>query len=255
MTGPSAHRGRRDNGLSCDQFSPVADVDPRLADHLLDVLLLREVPAYVEPAPMAAARLADRLYVAADRTNAARELLTQLASELGIEVSHEGPPSSDGGDQSTSEDSGPRTGRAHDDPLLGVDTDAEFRAIVAGFDLDAEGAVGTDAAARNESLTRPLFDPLTSPSVQATTSNIDDTVEHFIPPPPPPLPVPEPRTAMAWLLALLGVFVMAFGDVVGFGFDIAFPLGVVLVLTGGGLLVMQLRPDRSEDDGDDGAVV
>jgi len=230
MTGPSggSQRGRRDNGLSSETFSAVADIDPRLADHLLDVLLLREVPAYVEPAPVVAARTADRLYVASDRTSTARELLTQIASELGIEVAHE-------------------RDRPAEDLLAGLDTEAEFRAIIAGFDSAAD-------TERNEGLSRTLFDPLTSPSVHAVSSDIDDTSEHFVPPPPPPVPVQEPRTALGILVALAGILIMAFGGLIGFGFDTAFPLGVVMVLTGGGMLVMQLR-DRDPDDGDDGAVV
>jgi len=239
MTGPAAHRGRRDNGLSSEAFSPVADVDPRLADHLLDVLLLREVPAYVEPAPVAAPRTADRLYVAADRTGTARELLTQLASELGIEVSH-GHPDRD---------------RPASELLSGRDTDAEFNAIVAslgtdfGTDLDASEGEPTGA-----DLVRPLFDPTTSPAVHAVSSEIDESPEHYIPPPAPPVPLPQPATAMAAAMALLGVLVMAFGGLLGLGADVSFMLGVVLVLCGGTMLVMRLRDDDDED-GDDGAVV
>src|ERR687890_1271120 len=86
MSSPASHRGRRDNGLDSDKFSPVADVDPRLADPLLDVLGLRDVPAYVEPTPTSDPVTADRLYVAADQTSEARQVLTEIASELGIEV-------------------------------------------------------------------------------------------------------------------------------------------------------------------------
>jgi hypothetical protein len=226
VTGPApAHRGRRDNGLSSEEFSPVADVDPRLADHLLDVLGLRDVAAYVEPAPASTPLTADRLYVAADQTGAAREVLTEIASELGIEVS-----------RSHAERPDPATARP--DPLQGRDTDAEFAAIVAGM-----GDVG-----------RPLFEPTTSAAVHAVSGD-DDEVEHFVPPTPPPVPRPTMATAMAALITLAGILVMAFGSSIGLPADLPLPLGVVLVLFGAGMLIMRLREEPWDDSDDDGAQV
>jgi hypothetical protein len=211
--------------LDSEEFSPVADVDPRLADHLLDVLGLRDVAAYVEPAPASNPLIADRLYVAADQTGAAREVLTEIASELGIEVSrgHEYVEPTD-----------------RPDPLVGRDTDAEFAAIVAGLgDLD-----------------RPLFEPLTSTEVHAVGGDLDDVEdEHFVPPPPPPIPRPAVATAMAAVMTLLGILVMAFGSSIGLPADLQLPLGVVLVLFGAGMLIMRLREEPWDDSDDDGAVV
>jgi hypothetical protein len=227
MSSPASHRGRRDNGLDSDKFSPVADVDPRLADHLLDVLGLRDVPAYVEPTPTSDPVTADRLYVAADQTVQARQVLTEIASELGIEVAQhrhrerEEPPP---------------------DPLAGIDTDAEFAKIVAGMqDLDRPVADTPDSI-----VVRPLGVP---------RKDTVDEVEHFVPPPAPPLPRPALPTAMAVLVTLLGVLVLAFGYPLGLPADLPLPLGVVLVLFGSGLLVLRLRPEPRDDSDDDGAVV
>ncbi|MCW2524997.1 MAG: uncharacterized protein JWO63_3332 [Frankiales bacterium] len=227
MTGSApAHRGRRDNGLDSEKFSPVADVDPRLADHLLDVLGLREVPAYVEPAPASSPAVADRLYVASHQTSEAREVLAALASELGIEVARDGHQFSDA----------PRP----IDPLEGIDTDAEFAAIVAGMD----------------DLSRPLFDASASPAVHAvTTPAAPDPMEHFVPPPPPPIRWPAAPTVLAVFVLLLGIAVIAFGPMLGFPTDFPLPAGVVLILTGAVLLVRRLRPDPRDDSDDDGAVV
>jgi hypothetical protein len=234
MTSPASHRGRRDNGLDSDKFSPVADVDPRLADHLLDVLGLRDVPAYVEPTPTSDPVTADRLYVAADQTTEARQVLTEIASELGIEVA-----------QHRHWDRNREERPA--DPLAGIDTDAEFAKIVAGMqgDLDPD-------------LDRPAPGPPVPPPVQQpSTARRDplDEVEHFVPPPPPPLPRPALATAMAVLVTLLGVLVLAFGYPLGLPADLPLPLGVVLVLFGSGLLVLRLRPEPRDDSDDDGAVV
>lgn len=228
MTSPASHRGRRDNGLDSDKFSPVADVDPRLADHLLDVLGLRDVPAYVEPTPTSDPVTADRLYVAADQTSEARQVLTEIASELGIEVAQhrhwdrigerETPPA---------------------DPLAGIDTDAEFAKIIAGMS-DLDRPAPAPLPVRNLGTARP--DPL-------------DEVHHFVPPPAPPLPRPALPTAMAVLVTLLGILVLAFGYPLGLPPDLPLPLGVVLVLFGSGLLVLRLRPEPRDDSDDDGAVV
>jgi hypothetical protein len=231
VSSPASHRGRRDNGLDSEFYAPVADVDPRLADHLLDVLGLREVPAYVEPTndPVTA----DRLFVAADRTDQARLVLTELAAELGIEVSAHRH----------------REREAHPDPLQGIDTDSEFAAIVASM----------------PDLGRPLLDWTTSTAGsvagQAGGQQVEpdavepDSIDHFVPPPPPPLPRPALGTAMAVLVTLLGIAIVAFGYPLGLPADLPLPLGVVLVLFGAGLLVLRLRPEPRDDSDDDGAVV
>lgn len=227
MSSPASHRGRRDNGLDSDKFSPVADVDPRLADHLLDVLGLRDVPAYVEPTPTSDPVTADRLYVAADQTSEARQVLTEIASELGIEVAQhrhrdrEEPPP---------------------DPLAGIDTDAEFAKIIAELQGQDQPAAGPPEPAPARQLGTARRDPL-------------DEVEHFVPPPAPPLPRPALPTAMAVLIVLLGIVVLGFGYSLGLPPDLPLPLGVVLVLFGSGLLVLRLRPEPRDDSDDDGAVV
>ncbi|HEU5271889.1 MAG TPA: hypothetical protein VFU36_18350 [Jatrophihabitans sp.] len=231
MTSPASHRGRRDNGLDSDAYAPVADVDPRLADHLLDVLGLRDVPAYVEPTNQPVT--ADRLFVAADQTEVARQVLTELANELGIEVS--------AGHHAQSARGAEPDRRA--DPLAGIDTDTEFAAIVAGL-----GELG-----------RPLLDwHYSSPAEPAEPADEDPTVaevDHFVPPAPPPVPWPALGTAIAVLVTLAGIAVITFGYAAGLPADLPLPLGVVLVLFGAGLLALRLRPEPRDDSDDDGAVV
>ena len=45
----TARRGRRDNGLDASLWSPVRDVDPRIGEHLLDLLHSVGIAAYLEP--------------------------------------------------------------------------------------------------------------------------------------------------------------------------------------------------------------
>ena len=42
-------RGRRDNGLDATLWSPLRDVDPRVGEHLLDLLHAIGIAAYLEP--------------------------------------------------------------------------------------------------------------------------------------------------------------------------------------------------------------
>jgi hypothetical protein len=228
MTGSApAHRGRRDNGLISEEFSPVADVDPRLADHLLDVLGLQDVPAYVEPAPVSTPELADRLYVASDQTSAAREVLAAVASELGIEVARDGHQPIEPAPQ-------------RPDPLAGIDTEAEFAAIVADL----------------QDLNRPLFDVSVSPVAHAVgATDHEDHVEHFVPPPPPPISRPAAPTILAVLVTLFGIALIAFGGPLGLPSDFPLPAGVVMILFGTVLLILRLRPEPRDDSDDDGAVV
>jgi hypothetical protein len=222
VTTPASHHGRRDNGLDSDAYAPVADVDPRLADHLLDVLGLRDVPAYVEPTNQPVT--ADRLFVAEGQTEVARQVLSELANELGIVVSAGRPAEPE-----------PRA-----DPLAGIDTDTEFAAIVAEL-----GELG-----------RPLLDWHTSVSVEAAGEGPTvDEVEHYVPPAPPPVPRPALATLVAVLVTLAGIAVIAFGYRAGLPADLPLPLGVVLVLAGAGLLALRLHPEPRDDSDDDGAVV
>ena len=48
MTRPGG-RGRRDNGLDATLWSPLRDVDPRVGEHLLDLLATQGIAAYLEP--------------------------------------------------------------------------------------------------------------------------------------------------------------------------------------------------------------
>ena len=49
MTGGSARHGRRNNGLFAAEYAVVGDVDPRVGEHLLDVLGNRGIAAYLQP--------------------------------------------------------------------------------------------------------------------------------------------------------------------------------------------------------------
>lgn len=123
MAGESGRRGRRDNGLDAAAFVPLVDVDPRVGEHLLDVLGSAGVPAYLEPSSdvepytrtlSLPSPPTDRLFVDRDQHREAREIVA-------AETPH-GPR--------------PEPQSRDDEPSHGLSDEAEERAwqaIIAGF--------------------------------------------------------------------------------------------------------------------------
>src|ERR1700730_12407010 len=90
LSAGDARHGRRDNGLEAAEYAAAGDVDPRVGEHLLDVLALDGIAAYLPPSTdlhpvnrssTLPGRPTDRLYV--DRTHlaTARDYLDRLAEE------------------------------------------------------------------------------------------------------------------------------------------------------------------------------
>jgi hypothetical protein len=117
-----ARRGRRDNGLDAAEYVAAGDVDPRVGEHLLDVLAAGGIAAYLQPAadlnPVTRTttmppRPTDRLYVDRAHLGTARDYLSRLAAESG------GTPAA---------------------APAGPDVDAEWARIVASFETEVDDA-------------------------------------------------------------------------------------------------------------------
>jgi hypothetical protein len=226
VTLPRRGRGRRDNGLDAALWAPVRDVDPRVGEHLLDVLEAAGIAAYLEPATdvepytrtvTLPSPPSDRLFVDRARRTEARTLVDRHA-----ETPPAPPP--------------PREERAD------VDADAEFARIVAAFEAE-HGRTAVSEEARD--------DP---PPPPAERSVLDAPEEHYEPPPPPPLPPLAPATLYALLLLIVGVLLVFRPGTIGLSADVGLVLGVASVAGAVFVLVSRMR-ERSVDDGDDGAVV
>ena len=227
MTLPGRGRGRRDNGLDAALWSPVRDVDPRVGEHLLDVLEAAGIAAYLEPATDVDAYTrtvslpsppSDRLFVDRARRGEARALLDRLP-----DTEPAAPPL-------------PREERSD------LDADAEFARIVAAFEAE-HGRTVVPGESRG--------DP---PPPPAEPSVLDAAEEHYQPPPPPPLPVLSPATLYALLLLVVGVLLVFRPGTLRLSADVGLVLGVAAVAGAVFVLVSRMR-ERSVDDGDDGAVV
>jgi hypothetical protein len=226
-------RGRRDNGLDAVLWSPLRDVDPRVGEHLLDVLRAVGIPAYLDPSAdvgeytrtvFLPSPPLDRLFVDRSRRAEARGVLDDNAP---LRADVDAP-----------EQAAPEATTARRD----IDEDAEWARIVASFEEEHGRPV----------VTGELSDAPPPPPHEPAV--LDRPDEHYEPPPPPPLPVPAPTSMYALLLVATGLLLTGAPGVLGLSADLGLVLGVAAIAGGVAMLVSRMR-DRSMDDGDDGAIV
>jgi hypothetical protein len=230
---PRRGRGRLDNGLDATLWSPLRDVDPRVGEHLLDLLQAVGIAAYLEPSAdvgeytrtvFLPSPPSDRLFVDRARLAEARDVLDRHA-----------PQAADAGDQAPVPLPEPAAVRRE------IDEDAEWARIVSAFEAEHGRSVVGD-------------DPVDGPApVPHETPILDRPDDHFEPPPPPPLPAPSPASLYAVLLVIAGVVLVGAPGLLRLSTDVGLIVGVAAITTGVALLVSRMR-ERS-DDGDDGAVV
>lgn len=265
MSTGGARRGRRDNGLDAAAYAVAGDVDPRVGEHLLDVLAAGGIAAYLQPSadlnPILRtttypARPTDRLYVDRTRLATAREHLDKLTGGL----PHTLPPDPT---------------RPPETPQSEVD--AEWAKIVAGFHNPVDAPVWPDS----ESVERPRQPPPmpSAADISGITLNRrrtdppppeptlldgmdaldavedDDDEDRYVPPPPPPFPRLS-KYAVAGVLAIVVGFVLFLRpSLLPVDRDLVTLLGFGAIVGGAVTLVWRLRSGDDDDDLDDGAVV
>ena len=224
-------RGRRDNGLEATLWSPLRDVDPRVGEHLLDLLHAVGIAAYLDPSAdvepytrtvSLPSPPSDRLFVDRSRRAEARTVVDQHVPAAEVPP----PPAPE-----------PATTRRDD-----IDEDAEWARIVAAFEAEHGRAVVED---------EPADAPPPAPHELPVLDRPD---EHFEPPPAPPIPAPAPASLYAVLLIVAGVLLIGSPGILRLSADLGLVVGVAAIAGGVALLVSRMR-DRSDDDGGDGAVV
>lgn len=279
MSTGGARRGRRDNGLDAADYAAAGDVDPRVGEHLLDVLAAGGIAAYLQPSadlnPILRAttfpgRPTDRLYV--DRTHLAEARATLNRLTGGVSPIPPAPR----------HDTHPDAGGSQ------RDVDAEWARIIAGFNSTvdptappwpaAEGVDPTRAPELPEtkpdppkplqsatdfsgiSLNRRRTDP--DPSLLdgldtfgAGVGDDDDDDERYIPPPPPPLPHISKYAVAGAVAIIIGFVLFLRPSLLPIDRDLVTMIGFSAVIGGAITLVWRLRADKDDDDFDDGAVV
>jgi hypothetical protein len=290
VPGGGARRGRRDNGLVAQEYAVVGDVDPRIGEHLLDVLAAGGIAAYLQPAtdlhPVTRtttlpARPTDRLFADREHLATAQDYLAQLTS---VPEQHTPPgeaaqpiplesktPSKESAEGKTSVESKEgKTSRKSDDET--------FASIIAGFHItvDPTGAVPWPAAEDLDSSSTAAPDMETEPAPRTSLRRPSDAVdrslldsldgfgadlpddedEGYTPPPPPPLPKIAPITLVAVAALIAGLLLLFWPDLLPLDSQTALFLGFSGVLAGFVTLILRLRPgDDEDDDPDNGARV
>ncbi len=280
MGAGDARYGRRDNGLVAAEYAAAGDVDPRVGEHLLDVLALDGIAAYLRPSsdlhPVTRSaslpdRPTDRLYVDRGHLGTARDLLARLADETTTD--HEAVASPEP----------PRRPRlAEDNEVPSVD-DA-WAEIVAGFhdevsgprrswpaaeDLPAgdHGSPAPEADPPRRILPNPAAVPTGDPRSAADQPSLLDGLDTFgtdlpdaedggyTPPPAPPVPRPSAPATFGVIGIVGGLAVFLRPSLLPFAEGTAIIFGFIAVVAGFATLVWRLRPDDEETDPDDGARV
>jgi hypothetical protein len=261
VTAGGARRGRRDNGLDAADFTAAGDVDPRVGEHLLDVLQAAGIAAYLQPtadlnpilrATTLPSRPTDRLYVDRTYLEAARvHLLKETGGRLPT------PPP---------------------DPTREPDIEAEWAKIVAGFHTTVDPTAAPWPAA--EELPAAPEPPAAPPSADPATYNRrrtdrpaeptmldgldtfgadleddEDDDDRYVPPPPPPLPHISKYAVMGVVSVVLGFILFIFNGLLPIDRDYVLLLGFAAIVSGAVMLVWRLRSGDDDDDFDDGAVV
>lgn len=275
MTGPIPSRGRRDNGLSANEWGALVDLDPRLSEPLLDSLAAEGVPAYVEPASdldsytrasVLPHRPMDRLWVDPARADLARGVVASEVADLTALLAEVEPGESvDGLVRAIPRTAAVRVLAAPEIPQTPTD-DEVFAQIVAGFSTEAGDPVPRWPV--TEDVEPGKKPPLRRRSDTATERGDEDGLPgwvepaaladdgHFDPPPAPRIPRPRLRTLISTTLLLLGLTTMFAPFQIGLD-DSPIYLIVGMMLTGGGatLLVTGMRDAPWGNGPDDGAVV
>lgn len=235
-SGPGA--GRIDNGLRATTYVPLTDVEADVGRQLLTALGRARIAAYLVPtAPASAA--ADgavasqrRLFVAAEERGDARTIVLATVRALGSDQ--------------------PQLPDTPADPLAGLDTDAEFQALVADWHVDTHNAIREaerelrreDAEWRARLARPPVEEPVW----------LDE--DHYVPPPPPPLPRLAAPTIFAMSVLAVSILVLGIGGRFGLAGDLSLVLGIGGLLLGAAILFTRIRDRRrDDDDDDDGAAI
>ncbi|MBI1377611.1 MAG: hypothetical protein GC157_09045 [Frankiales bacterium] len=264
MTPPTG----RDNGLPpAARYVALVDVDPPVADHVLEILRDAGVPAVAEPLAgdrgMAREtppprRPTDRVHVDLGHVLLARAVVAEALPALRADFHADAARRADAADADAAE----RSRRSRDE-LAPEDVDTLFAGIVAGFDdaprgpvppwpvsEDADDAPAAPRAPLSARLLRsgPAEDPAPAPP---------EPDEHFVPPPPPPLPDVDRVTRLAWAAMLGGPALIVLAAILRIPLEGWVVVTALVAFVGGfATLVARMHDRAPHDDGwDDGAVL
>lgn len=261
----------RDNGLPpAPRYVALVDVDPPVADHVLELLRDAGVTAVAEPLAgdlglardtPPPTRPTDRVHVDEGHLLLARSVVGRALPALRADFL------ADAARRADTEEADRLYKRRRDD-LPSDEVDTMFADIVAGFDQAStdpvprwsvlEDAPDSPPADPGPGGGRPpLSSRLLRSGADTSPPPVEDPDDHFVPPPPPPLPEADRVTRLAWAALLGGPGLLVLAALLGIALE-----GWVTVLAaasfvgGFGTLVARMHDRPRQDDGwDDGAVL
>jgi hypothetical protein len=273
VTAGGARRGRRDNGIDAADYAVAGDVDPRIGEHLLDVLGASGIAAYLQPtadlnpilrATTLPARPTDRLYVDRTQLEIARDFLHKAT---GGELPTPPPPPAD---------------PTAPPPAPQAEVDAAWAEIIAGFHTAPDPTAAPPWPASESIEDGAPKPPPPPPRLQSAADfsgitlnrrrtdqpdpsfltdgldplDDDEDDERYIPPPPPPLPHISKYAVFGLLGVVVGFVLFLFPTLLPIDHDYVTLLGFAAIVSGAVMLVWRLRSgDDDDDEFDDGAVV
>jgi len=277
-------RGRRDNGLVASEYAPAGDIDPRVGEHLLDVLAAAGIAAYLQPStdlhPITRttslpSRPTDRLFVDREHLGTAREYLREVGADPA-----RGAVGGAAGSPAGAVPAGPAGREAPGRDAGGEpDLDAAWLEIVAGFHESVDPTNAPWPSAENVTLNepRPLphIDPRADPdplerrtvpvdpaeaslldALDTFGANLpDEDAEGYTPPPPPPLPRISRAAGFGIAAIVFGLVLFVWPALLPLAPNTVLLLGFGSIVAGFGTLIWRLRPgdEDDDDDFDDGA--
>lgn len=258
MTEPSPHSrsGARDNGLRCAGYNAIGDLDPRVADAMLEALRDHGIAAYVTPTPGSRggylevklpAEMTSRLFVDATKVDAATKLVGIERQEEAATAAPPTPP--------TPGEPRPEPSPSNEPSPSIEPSPSNEPALTSDGDIDAawqQLLVSLQAPSTAVEPSWPSSEDVgPAPDFIGEPFNLDED-EHFVPPPPPPVPRLRPVTIGA-LAAIIGGILVLVTQVDDGSWDWA---AIIAIIAGGISLAWHVKEGPPTDSGwDDGAVV
>jgi hypothetical protein len=265
-------RGRRDNGLVASEYVAAGDIDPRVGEHLLDVLAAAGIAAYLQPStdlhPITRttslpSRPTDRLFVDRAHLGTAREYLREVGvdPDRGREIPAPPAPALD--PQREIEPAAP-------------DVEAAWLEIVAGYNRTVDPTDAPWPTSENVTLSepRPLprldkIEPVRERRAEPDEPSLldaldtfgadlpdDEDTEGYTPPPAPPLPRISTAASFGVGAIAFGLLLFVWPGLLPMAMNTVLLLAFGSIVAGFATLIWRLRPgDDDDDDFDDGARV
>ncbi len=249
----------RSNGLpEVSRYAALVDVDPPVADHVLD--LLHDAGITAVAAPLAGDpglardtippdRPTERIHVDHSQLELAHRVVSRALPSLRSDFHADAAMRADAQDMKSLD---------RQRNLADADVDALFEGIVSGFANTPEDPIprwSVREDSEDSSSDSDARDRLLRQSSGPRDYELVEDDGHFVPPAPPPLPHTDPVTRLAWAALLGGPGLILIATLFGITLESWIVLLAIAGFLGGFVTLVSRMRDRKPEGWDDGAVV